>query len=264
MTPNDRSKTTHRNASREEWLRARRELLAREKAHTHTGDELARARRALPWVRMDKPYRFEGPSGTVSLADLFQGRSQLIVQHFMFAANWSEGCASCSMMTDHVDGALPHLEHRDVTFTAISSAPFAKLAAFRERMGWKFPWVSSNGTDFNRDFGVSFTEQQLTDGPLDYNFATQPPNVEELQGISVFAKDGDGSVFHTYSTYGRGAEAVMGIYKWLDMVPKGRDEDELAFSMAWVRHHDRYDRAYSVDAKIGYVPPRETVTRGPA
>jgi predicted dithiol-disulfide oxidoreductase (DUF899 family) len=261
MTIDDRSKTTHRLASREEWLHARRELLALEKAHTRAGDELARARRALPWVRLDKPYRFEGPSGTVSLAELFQGRSQLIVQHFMFGPRWAEGCPSCSLMADHVDGALPHLEHRDVTFTAISSAPFAKLAAFRERMGWKFPWVSSNGTDFHREFGVSFTEQQLTDGPLDYNFATQAPNVEELQGISVFTRDCDGIVFHTYSTYGRGAEAVMGIYKWLDMAPKGRDEEGLSHSMAWVRHHDRYDREYVIDTKSAYVPPRGGLAR---
>lgn len=256
------SNSPHTVASREEWLHARRALLAREKAHTRARDELARERRALPWVRVEKPYRFEGSKGSMSLADLFQGRSQLLVQHIMFGPNWEEACRSCSLMSDHVDGALIHLNQRDVSFAAISRAPYAKLAAFRERMGWTFPWFSSVGGDFCVDFQVSFTAEQLAQDEVDYNFARQAPVLEELPGISAFARDSEGIVHHTYSTYERGCEAAMGVYSWLDMTPKGRDEDGLGFPMAWVRHHDKYDRDYVVDTHSGYVPPRGAVVRG--
>jgi predicted dithiol-disulfide oxidoreductase (DUF899 family) len=246
---------THAVVSREEWLRARTALLAREKEHTRQRDELARARLALPWVRLEKEYRFEGPHGAATLGELFRVRSQLIVYHFMLGPDWQEGCPSCSLICDHVDGALVHLEHRDVSFTAVSRAPFAQIAAFRARMGWRFPWVSSHGGDFNFDFGVSFTEEQLASGKMSYNFAEGPGWVEELPGISAFFRDADGSVYHTYSAFARGCEPPMGIYAWLDYAPKGRDEDGLAHTMAWVRHHDNYGPDYAVDRSAAYAPP---------
>jgi predicted dithiol-disulfide oxidoreductase (DUF899 family) len=229
----------NRVVSREEWLRARLELLAAEKEFTRQRDALTRRRMALPWERVEKSYRFEGPNGALSLADLFDGRSQLIVYHFMFGPDWEEGCKSCSFWADNFDGIPIHLNHRDVTFTAVSRAPLAKINAYKKRMGWSFPWVSSYGSDFSYDFHVSFTEEQLAAGKVDYNYGLVE-GYEELPGLSVFSKDERGEVFHTYSCYARGIDMVNGAYQFLDLVPKGRDEDGFEFSMEWVRRHDQY------------------------
>jgi predicted dithiol-disulfide oxidoreductase (DUF899 family) len=231
----------HRVVTRQEWLRARLALLEREKAHTRERDELALLRRELPWVRVDKPYRFVGPHGTRTLLDLFGERSQLLVYHFMFGADWDAGCPSCAMLADHVDGARVHLAARDVAFAAVSRAPYPQLAAFRARMGWRFPWFSAHASDFNPDFHVSATDEDREKGEFHYNYRTVEHTVDELHGISAFARDPAGSVYHTYSTYARGAEGVVGTYAWLDLAPRGRDEDGLDFPMAWVRHHDRYE-----------------------
>ncbi len=232
----------HAVVSREEWLRARKAFLTREKELTRKRDELSRERRELPWVRVEETYRFEGPDGVETLADLFRGRSQLIVYHFMFGPDWEEGCPSCSFVCDHIDGALVHLEHRDVTLTAVSRAPLAKIKAFKKRMGWRFPWVSSHGSDFNYDFHVSATDDEKRKGKFYYNYRTRAEDFhDELPGISVFFKDDDGRVYHTYSAYARGVEPFIGTYAWLDLVPKGRDEDGLEFPMEWLRHHDRYE-----------------------
>jgi predicted dithiol-disulfide oxidoreductase (DUF899 family) len=228
-------------ATREQWLDARRDLLAAEKDLTRRSDQVAELRRQLPWVRVDKPYVFDGPDGKVTLADLFQGQSQLLVQHFMLAPGREQGCASCSFMADHADGMSVHLAHRDVAFAAISRAPFAEIERFRRRMGWGFPWVSSNGNSFNFDYHVSFTPEQVASRKINYNYGTSPNVNDELPGISVFAKNDAGDVFHTYSTYGRGVEVMIGTYRMLDLVPKGRDEQGLSNAMKWVRHHDRYD-----------------------
>jgi predicted dithiol-disulfide oxidoreductase (DUF899 family) len=225
--------------SHEQWLKARLELLAAEKEFTRQRDALTRRRMAMPWERVEKSYRFEGPNGALSLADLFDGRSQLIVYHFMLGPDWEEGCKSCSFWADSFDGIPIHLNHRDVTFTAISRAPLAKIEAYRQRMGWSFPWVSSYGSDFNYDFHVSFTEEQLAAGKVDYNYHLVEGD-EELPGISVFYKNERGEVFHTYSCYERGIDMVNGAYQFLDLAPKGRDEDGLEFSMEWVRRHDQY------------------------
>jgi predicted dithiol-disulfide oxidoreductase (DUF899 family) len=261
MRTDTKDRPSHAVVTREEWLRARTALLAREKEHTRQRDELARARRELPWVRIDKAYRFHGPRGEETLADLFRGRSQLLVYHFMFGPDWEEGCASCSLLCDHVDGALVHLEHRDVTLTAVSRAPLARIEAFKRRMGWRFPWVSSQGSDFNHDFGVSFTAEELATGKVTYNFRAEDAFVEDLPGISAFSRDESGRVYHTYSTYARGGEPPMGVYAWLDYAPRGRDEDGLGFSMAWVRHHDRYGPDYSLDPEAGYRPPAGAAVR---
>jgi predicted dithiol-disulfide oxidoreductase (DUF899 family) len=225
--------------SHEEWLKARLELLAAEKEFTRQRDALTRRRMAMPWERVDKSYRFEGPNGPLLLADLFDGRSQLIVYHFMFGPDWEEGCKSCSFWADNFDGIPIHLNHRDVTFTAVSRAPLAKIEAYKKRMGWSFPWVSSNGSDFNYDFHVSFTKEQLAAGKVDYNYGLVE-GYEELPGLSVFYKNERGEVFHTYSCYARGIDMVNGAYQLLDLVPKGRDEDGFEFSMEWVRRHDQY------------------------
>ena len=232
--------TTHTIATRDQWLEARLDLLAAEKDLTQRSDEVARLRRQLPWVRVEKNYVFEGPDGPVTLADLFDGRSQLIVQQFMLAPGWEQGCKSCSYMADHTDGMTIHLAHRDATMVAISRAPLAEIERFRKRMGWQFKWVSSYGTDFNYDFGVSFTSEERAKGKVDYNYGSFPRDAEELPGVSVFAKDEGGEVFHTYSTYGRGVEVMMGTYRMLDLTPKGRDE--AGGNMAWVRHHDSYEQ----------------------
>jgi predicted dithiol-disulfide oxidoreductase (DUF899 family) len=234
--------TTHAIVSREKWLEARRDLLAAEKDLTHRSDRVAELRRKLPWVRVDKPYVFEGPNGKASLADLFAGRSQLLVQHFMLAPGWREGCKSCSYMADHTDGTTAHLAQRDVTFVAISRAPYSEIERFRRRMGWRFNWVSANANSFNHDFRVSFTPEQIASGRVDYNFGSSPHRGEELPGVSVFMKDEAGAVFHTYSTYGRGVEVMMGTYRMLDLTPKGRAEEGLSQTMQWVRHHDRYEQ----------------------
>ena len=230
----------HTIASRAEWLAARTARLAEEKQLTRQMDALAAKRRALPWVKIDKDYQFESGSGRVSLADLFDGKSQLVIQHFMLGPDWKEGCPSCSYMADHTDGMLPHLAARDVTMLAVSRAPLAEIEAFKKRMGWHFDWVSSHGSDFNQDFHVSFTEDEVASGKVDYNFTMQSFGSTEAPGISVFHKDADGTVFHTYSVYGRGVELMMGTYRILDLVPKGRDEDDLEHTMEWVRYHDRY------------------------
>lgn len=230
----------HPIVSRDEWLSRRKALLTREKELTRLHDEIARERRALPWVRIDRDYVFDAPEGRRGLADLFEGRHQLLVQHFMFAPGWEQGCPSCSFMADHIDGARAHLEHRDVSYVAVSRAPLAEIERFRRRMGWQFRWVSSHGSDFNRDFGVSFTPEELARGQVPYNYGTQPFMGEEAPGISVFYRDDAGTVFHAYSTYGRGLEVMMGTYGLLDLMPRGRDEADVPNKMEWVRHHDRY------------------------
>jgi len=226
--------------SPEKWLAARRELLRQEKEFTRQRDQLAQRRRELPWVKVDKSYVFDSPDGPVTLAGLFEGRRQLIVQHFMLGPGWEEGCKSCSFMMDHFNPTVPHLNARDVSFAAISHAPLAEILPFKARMGWAVNWVSAHGTDFNQDYHVSFTAEELARGKVNYNFGLQEFPVEEAPGISVFARDAAGAVYHTYSTYGRGVEVVMGTYQLLDLVPKGRDEDPEA-TMSWVRHHDRYE-----------------------
>jgi predicted dithiol-disulfide oxidoreductase (DUF899 family) len=225
--------------SHEEWLKARLELLAAEKELTRQRDALTRRRMAMPWERVEKSYGFEGPNGALSLADLFDGRSQLIVYHFMLGPDWEEGCKSCSFWADNFNGIPIHLNHRDVTFTAVSRAPLAKINAYKKRMGWSFPWVSSYGSDFNYDFHVSFTEKQLAAGKVGYNYGLVE-GYEELPGLSVFYKNERGEVFHTYSCYARGIDMVNGAYQFLDLVPKGRDEDDFEFSMEWLRRHDQY------------------------
>jgi predicted dithiol-disulfide oxidoreductase (DUF899 family) len=228
--------------SHEEWLKARVELLAAEKEFTRQRDALTRRRMAMPWERVEKSYRFEGSAGALSLADLFDGRSQLVVYHFMFGPDWEEGCTSCSFWADNFNGIPIHLNHRDVTFTAVSRAPLAKLEAYKKRMGWSFPWVSSNGSDFNRDYNVSFTAEELQK-PVFFNYKMRKlgSDEDEWPGISVFCKDEAGAVFHTYSCYLRGIDMVNGAYQLLDLVPKGRDEDGFDFTMAWLHRHDEYD-----------------------
>src|SRR5262245_46201445 len=246
---------THNVVSKEEWLRARKAHLAKEKEFTRLRDELSRQRRELPWEKVDKHYVFEGPDGKRTLGDLFEGRSQLIVYHFMLGPGWEHGCPSCSYLMDHTDGALVHLKARDVSFVAISRAPISEIEAFKKRMGWRFKWVSSFGTDFNSDYNVAFTKEELAKGKVYYNYNLEPFGAEEAPGMSVFYKDASG-IFHTYSSYGRGLDILVGTYNYLDLVPKGRDEEGLAFSMSWVRHHDRYDANYKVDAAAQYSPPK--------
>lgn len=247
----------HKVVSREEWLKARIALLAAEKDLTRRGDEMSRQRRELPWERVEKDYVFEGPNGPETLGSLFADRSQLIVYHFMLGPDWEEGCRSCSFLADHFDGILIHLAHRDVTFAAVSRAPMPRIRAFQKRMGWRFHWVSAFGTDFNRDYGVHFTKEELA-GEVDYNYGKTRFGLEEAPGLSVFYKDEAGEIFHTYSAYARGLDALAGTYRFLDLVPKGRDEEGLAFSMSWVRHHDKYGDDYAVDPTAGYEKPRET------
>ena len=228
--------------SPEKWLAARRELLRKEKEYTKLGDQLAASRRELPWVKVEKDYVFDSPDGRVKLADLFEGRSQLIVQHFMLSPGWEEGCKACSFMMDHFNPTVVHLNARDVSFAAISHAPLKEILPFKARMGWAVNWVSSHGTGFNQDFNVSFTEEEIDRGGVYYNYAKMDFPQTEAPGISVFAKDASGNVYLTYSTYGRGVEVVMTTYDLLDLVPKGRNEDPEA-TMSWVRHHDRYEPA---------------------
>jgi predicted dithiol-disulfide oxidoreductase (DUF899 family) len=246
--------------TREEWLAARRELLAREKRLTREYDAICAQRRELPWVKVEKNYVFDGPNGKERLADLFQGRSQLIVKHFMFGPGWKEGCVGCSFGSDHVGGALVHLEHHDVSFVAVSRAPFAEIEPFRKRMGWNFHWVSSFESDFNYDYHVSFTEEELAQGKAFYNFEQRELRfkVEEMSGLSIFYKDAAGSIFHTYSCHARGDEGGLTSYFYLDLTPKGRDENGPTFSLGdWVRHHDRYDAGGHVAPTGRYVPASE-------
>ena len=228
--------------SRQAWLAARKALLAKEKAFSRERDALARERRALPWVKVEKSYAFDTPEGTRSLTQLFGARSQLIVYHFMLGPGWEAGCKSCSYLADHFEGALPHLAARDVSFAAVSRAPLAEIEAFRKRMGWRFPWVSSHGNDFNFDFHVSFRKEEMGT-QVEYNYVLGEARMEELPGASAFYKDERGSVFHTYSTYSRGLDLMIGAYNWLDIAPRGRDEGGLEFSMSWVKHHDKYENS---------------------
>lgn len=224
--------------SRQEWTRARKALLAKEKELTHQRDALTAERHKLPWVKVEKEYAFDTPQGKKTLAQLFDGRSQLIVQHFMFAPDWDAGCVGCSFGADHIDGANQHLRHHDVTYVAVARAPLAKLEAYWRRMGWRFNFASSHGSDFNYDFHVSFKKADMDKGKVEYNYEMIDPGIEDLPGGSVFYKDAKGDVFHTYSAYGRGGEEVLGAYMILDIMPKGRDESS---AMDWVRRHDEYE-----------------------
>lgn len=235
--------TTHPTVTRDRWIAERKRLLAHEKELTQLQDRIAAERRALPWVKLDTDYVFDTADGPRRLSELFQGRRQLLVQHFMFGPGWEQGCKSCSFMADHLDGAAVHLAHRDITLLAVSRAPLADLLAFKARMGWRFAWASSNGNDFNRDFHVSFAPEDRVDGEVFYNFHMTPFPQTEAPGISVFYKDDAGDVFHTYSTFGRGVEVMMGTYPLVDLTPQGRDEAGLSYTMEWVRHHDRYEDA---------------------
>ena len=230
----------HTVVSKDEWTRARKALLDKEKALTRQRDDLARQRRALPWVKVERDYVFEGQGGRKSLVELFDGRTQLIVYHFMFGPEWEEGCPSCSFWADNFEGIGVHLAHRDATLVAISRAPLARLAAYQQRMGWTFPWYSSADNDFNFDFGVSFTTEQVESGSAVYNYR-QTKVMDELPGVSVFIRGDAGEVFHTYSTFSRGLDMLNGAYHFMDVLPKGRDEAELPWTMAWLRRHDQYE-----------------------
>ncbi len=228
--------------SEEEWLSARRELLALEKEETRLRDKVRAARRALPWVRVEKAYRFDTPSGQQSLGDLFEGRSQLLLYHFMLGPDWDAGCVGCSFFSDHVDGMLPHLNNHDVTYVAVSRAPLGKIETYKKRMGWRFPWVSSFGSDFNFDFHVSFTPEDLSQETIRYNFTDIPraQGHDELPGMSAFYRDGQGQIFHTYSGYARGGEELCGTLMALDRAPLGRNEGS---TMDFVKRHDEYEGA---------------------
>lgn len=237
----------HKVVSRDEWSAARKVLLAKEKELTRARDQLSADRRALPWVKVEKPYIFETPGGRRSLAELFDGKSQLLVYHFMLGPDWEEGCPSCSYLADHFDGAVIHLAQRDVALVVVSRAPLSQIATFKQRMGWRFNWVSSFGSDFNFDYHVSFPADQVN-SEVNYNYEKQVVGSDEMPGASAFFKADNGDVFHTYSAYARGLDILVGAYNWLDLTPKGRDEDNLPWSMAWVRHHDRYEAAKAESA----------------
>ena len=247
-------KLEHEVVSREEWVAIRKKLLKKEKELTRLRDQLSAERRELPWVKVEKNYIFDGPDGKESLSDLFDGRSQLIVYHFMFDPDWSEGCKSCSLLADHYNPAIVHLRHRDVSMVTISRAPLEKLLSFKKRMGWTFKWVSSFAGDFNRDFHVTFTAEELERKAANYNYKSGPFPVSEAPGISVFFKDDEGNIFHTYSSYARGLDIFLGVYNLLDIVPKGRDEGGLRYSMEWIRHHDRYGDDTFVDPYVKLLP----------
>jgi predicted dithiol-disulfide oxidoreductase (DUF899 family) len=232
--------TPHKIVSHQEWVEARKDFLTREKEFSRMHDELSAARRELPWERVEKEYVFEGPSGKVSLADLFDGRSQLIVYHFMLGPDWPEGCPSCSLLADHNEPSAVHLNQRDVSMVTISNAPLENIEAFRARMGWNIMWLSSLGNDFNRDYHVSFAPEEQQSQDVYYNYQMGSFPMTEAPGVSVFTKDDDGAIYHSYSSYARGLDMFLGVYQLLDIVPKGRDEAALSFPMAWVRHHDRY------------------------
>ena len=248
MTTATSEKPTANIVSADEWLVARKELLAKEKEFTRLRDELSAERREMPWERIEKQYVFEGPKGKQTLGDLFDGRDQLVVYHFMLGPGWKEGCPSCSYLADSFDGVTIHLAHRDTTLSVVSRAPYAEIETFKKRMGWKFPWVSSFGGDFNYDYQVS-TREERPDGKVYYNYELMDfPSKDERPGLSVFFKK-DGEIFHTYSTYTRGLDILLPTYNFLDMTPKGRDEDSLPWPMAWVRHHDRYSDGKMVELK---------------
>jgi len=239
--------TDHKIASEAEWVQARRKLLAREKELTDLQEKVAEERRALPWVKVTKEYVFDTPRGKKTLSQLFDGRSQLIVYHFMYGPDWKEGCVGCSFLADHIDGANQHLMHHDVTWMAVSRAPLEKLLAYEKRMGWKFPWASSEGSDFNYDFHVSFTRDQIAKGNATYNFEPYTGDMEDLHGTSVFIKDKDGTIYHTYSAYARGDERSLGTYMWLDITPNGRNEGEGGNLTNWVKRHDQYETAQAAE-----------------
>jgi len=248
---------SHKVVSHNEWIAARKAYLAEEKAFSRARDALSRKRRELPWEKVEKNYIFDTPAGKQSLADLFGGKSQLIIYHFMLGPGWEAGCPSCSYLADHFDGAVVHLAQRDVSFVVVSRAPLSEIEAFKRRMGWRFKWVSSFGSEFNPDYQVSVTPQEKAGGGkvmYNYEFIDSFPS-EERPGASVFYKNAAGEIFHTYSTYGRGLDMLIGTYHFLDLAPKGRDEEGLAWSMAWVRHHDRYEGAM-VDTKASYREPK--------
>jgi predicted dithiol-disulfide oxidoreductase (DUF899 family) len=226
--------------SRATWLEARQALLNKEKAATRLRDECAAARRAMPWVKVDKPYAFETPAGTVLLAELFGPHSQLLIYHFMLHPDWAQGCKACSFLADSYARSAVHLAARDVAFVTVSRAPLAKIESFRTRMGWEMPWVSSADSGFNEDFHVSFSDEERASGEAYYNYRKGGFPETEAPGISAFIRGDDGEVYHTYSAYGRGLDILMTTYQLLDMVPRGRNEDDLDYSMAWIRHHDRY------------------------
>ena len=230
----------HAVVPQEEWLTARKALLDKEKEFTRLRDQLSEQRRALPWVKVEKEYIFQGPSGKESLSDLFDGRSQLMIYHFMFHPDWEDACKSCSFWADNYNGMTVHLNHRDVSFSVVSRAPIEKLNAFKKRMGWNFKWLSSFDSDFNYDFNVSFTPEEMEKGQMEYNYTVTQFPAPEAPGLSVFYKDEDGSIFHTYSCYARGLDVLNGTYNHLDMTPKGRDEQDLSYTMEWVRLKDRY------------------------
>ncbi len=245
--------------TQDEWLVARKQLLTKEKELTRLRDQLSAERRQLPWVKVEKNYVFDGPNGKKTLADLFDGRSQLIVKHFMLGPGWKEGCVGCSFEVDHIEGALVHLEHHDVTFVAISRAPLSEIEAFKQRMDWRFKWVSSYGSDFNYDFHVSFTKDEIAKGEVYYNYDMRKFQSEELSGFSVFDRDEKGDIYHTYSSYARGAEEILGTYMVLDLTPKGRNETGPNHNLTdWVRHHDKYGNGGFVDPTGRYVAPQES------
>jgi predicted dithiol-disulfide oxidoreductase (DUF899 family) len=237
----------HKVVSQQEWLAARKELLTAEKEFTRQRDALSVKRREMPWVKVEKNYIFDGPNGKISLSDLFRDKSQLIVYHFMLGPGWEQGCPGCSFLGDHFDGALLHLNARDVAFSADSRATMPEIQSFKNRMAWDFPWVSSNQNEFNFDYHVSFAKNQGSNGKVEYNYGMREFPSEEAPGLSVFYKNAAGEIFHTYSTYARGLDILLGAYNFLDLTPKGRDEGALARPMEWVRHHDRYDNGYQVD-----------------
>ncbi len=231
----------HQVVSHADWMKARTAFLAKEKEFTRQRDALSRSRRELPWERVEKNYVFDGPEGKETLSDLFQRRSQLVVYQFMFGPESKQGCPHCSFWADNFNDIIVHLNQRDVTMVAVSRATLAAIEAFRKRMGWSFRWLSSNGTDYNCDFQASFTPEALKSGKAVYNFGTIDPGTTDREGVSVFYKDEQGAIFHTYSAYARGIDMFNTAYHYLDIVPRGRDEDKLEFTQAWVRHHDRYE-----------------------
>jgi len=246
----------HRVVAREEWLEARNALLAKEKALTRLRDQLAAERRALPWVRIDKEYVFDAPDRKVTLADLFDGRSQLFIKHFMMGPGQIGQCVGCSFEVDHVEGALVHLQNHDVTYAVVARAPIAEIEAVRQRMGWRFTWISSYGSDFNYDFNVSFTPEEVAAGRAYYNYRYADPGLEDLSGDSVFVRDDAGRIFHTYSVYGRGGEELLGAYNYLDMTPKGRNEVGPYRTLAdWVRPRNSYGEGGMVEGNGRYHPP---------
>jgi predicted dithiol-disulfide oxidoreductase (DUF899 family) len=248
----------HEVVSPTDWIARRKELLQKEKEFTRLRDELSRQRRELPWEKVEKQYVFDSPNAKQTLADLFAGRSQLIVYHFMLGPGWEAGCPSCSYLADHFDGGLIHLANRDVTLAVVSRAPIDQIESFKKRMGWRFHWVSSFSSDFNHDYHVSFSKDEMAKGKVSYNYEMMEFPSEEAPGLSVFYKNSAGEIFHSYSAYARGLDILVGAYNFLDLAPKGRDEDGLAFTMSWVRHHDRYEEGYFVDPKAPYIAPKSS------